>query len=136
VLFPRSIVGPARGPEASEAVLAPKARDPWSCCEATYTIARVARGPNPRTPEDPSDDDREIRGKIDAVWNALWAGGIANPLALIEQITYLLFLRRHGGTPSSDRRPMDIRDVVMSMLLTGFTRYLTSLDMDRACRGL
>jgi type I restriction enzyme M protein len=36
----------------------------------------------------------EIRSKIDAVWNAFWAGGIANPLEVIEQITYLLFLRR------------------------------------------
>jgi hypothetical protein len=27
------------------------------------------------------------------VWNAFWAGGIANPLEVIEQITYLLFMR-------------------------------------------
>src|SRR5438552_6851255 len=36
----------------------------------------------------------EIRGKIDALWNAFWTGGIANPLEVIEQITYLLFLKR------------------------------------------
>jgi type I restriction enzyme M protein len=36
----------------------------------------------------------ELRGKIDAIWNAFWSGGIANPLEVIEQITYLLFLRR------------------------------------------
>src|SRR6266446_3869119 len=36
----------------------------------------------------------EIRSQIDAVWNAFWSGGIANPLEVIEQITYLLFLRR------------------------------------------
>lgn len=35
----------------------------------------------------------ELRGKIDAVWNAFWAGGIANPLEVIEQITHLLFIR-------------------------------------------
>lgn len=35
----------------------------------------------------------ELRSKIDAVWNAFWAGGIANPIEVIEQITYLLFLR-------------------------------------------
>ena len=35
----------------------------------------------------------ELRGKIDAVWNAFWAGGIANPIEVIEQITYLLFMR-------------------------------------------
>ena len=36
----------------------------------------------------------ELRSKIDQIWNAFWAGGIANPLEVMEQITYLLFLRR------------------------------------------
>ncbi len=36
----------------------------------------------------------ELRGKVDGLWNAFWAGGIANPIEVIEQITYLLFLRR------------------------------------------
>lgn len=36
----------------------------------------------------------EIRSQIDAVWNAFWSGGISNPLEVIEQITYLLFIRR------------------------------------------
>ena len=35
----------------------------------------------------------ELRSKIDAVWNAFWAGGISNPIEVIEQITYLLFIR-------------------------------------------
>lgn len=36
----------------------------------------------------------DIRNQIDAIWNAFWTGGISNPLEVIEQITYLLFLRR------------------------------------------
>lgn len=36
----------------------------------------------------------EIRNQIDAIWNAFWSGGISNPLEVIEQITYLLFIRR------------------------------------------
>ena len=36
----------------------------------------------------------ELRSRIDAIWNAFWTGGISNPLEVIEQITYLLFLRR------------------------------------------
>jgi len=35
-----------------------------------------------------------IKNQIDQVWNAFWSGGISNPLEVIEQITYLLFLRR------------------------------------------
>lgn len=36
----------------------------------------------------------EIRSQTDAIWNAFWSGGISNPLEVMEQITYLLFLRR------------------------------------------
>ena len=36
----------------------------------------------------------ELRNQVDTVWNSFWSGGIANPLEVIEQITYLLFLRR------------------------------------------
>src|SRR5213593_4358691 len=36
----------------------------------------------------------ELRNQVDRIWDAFWAGGISNPLEVIEQITYLLFLRR------------------------------------------
>ncbi len=36
----------------------------------------------------------EIRNKVDALWTAFWTGGIANPLTVIEQISYLLFIKR------------------------------------------
>jgi type I restriction enzyme M protein len=36
----------------------------------------------------------ELRNQVDQIWNAFWSGGISNPLEVIEQITYLLFLRR------------------------------------------
>ncbi|MEW6020981.1 MAG: class I SAM-dependent DNA methyltransferase [Pseudomonadota bacterium] len=36
----------------------------------------------------------ELRSQIDAIWNSFWSGGISNPLEVMEQITYLLFIRR------------------------------------------
>jgi type I restriction enzyme M protein len=36
----------------------------------------------------------EIRSQVDKIWDAFWSGGISNPLEVMEQITYLLFLRR------------------------------------------
>ncbi|GJL65929.1 MAG: hypothetical protein NPIRA05_09000 [Nitrospirales bacterium] len=36
----------------------------------------------------------ELRSKIDQLWNKFWSGGISNPLTAIEQITYLLFMKR------------------------------------------
>ncbi len=35
-----------------------------------------------------------IKSQIDRIWDAFWSGGISNPLEVIEQITYLLFIRR------------------------------------------
>lgn len=35
-----------------------------------------------------------IRSQIDQIWNAFWSGGVSNPLSVIEQITYLLFIKR------------------------------------------
>ena len=36
----------------------------------------------------------DLKSKVDRVWDAFWSGGIANPLEVIEQVTYLLFMRR------------------------------------------
>ena len=51
----------------------------------------------------------DLRNKVDQVWNAFWSGGIANPIEVIEQITYLLFLRaldsdRDGRTSLAEIR--------------------------------
>lgn len=35
----------------------------------------------------------EIRNKVDRIWSDIWAGGIANPIIVIEQLTYLMFIR-------------------------------------------
>lgn len=36
----------------------------------------------------------DLRSKIDTLWNNFWSGGISNPLTVIEQISYLLFIKR------------------------------------------
>ena len=36
----------------------------------------------------------EIRNQIDSIWNDFWSGGLSNPLSVMEQITYLLFIKR------------------------------------------
>jgi type I restriction enzyme M protein len=36
----------------------------------------------------------DLRGKIDKVWEQFWTGGLSNPITVIEQMTYLLFIRR------------------------------------------
>src|SRR2546426_4529292 len=36
----------------------------------------------------------EMKAKIDKLWNMFWAGGLANPLTAIEQMSYLIFMKR------------------------------------------
>ena len=36
----------------------------------------------------------ELRSQVDSIWNDFWSGGVSNPLSVIEQITYLLFIKR------------------------------------------
>ncbi|NLX25824.1 MAG: SAM-dependent DNA methyltransferase [Lentisphaerae bacterium] len=35
----------------------------------------------------------EIKNKVDKIWTDIWAGGMTNPLTVIEQLTYLMFIR-------------------------------------------
>jgi type I restriction enzyme M protein len=35
----------------------------------------------------------ELRSKVDKIWEIFWTGGITNPLSVIEQFTYLLFIK-------------------------------------------
>ena len=36
----------------------------------------------------------DIKNQVDRIWDSFWSGGISNPLEVIEQLTYLLFIRR------------------------------------------
>ncbi|MFI9050206.1 N-6 DNA methylase [Streptomyces sp. NPDC053427] len=36
----------------------------------------------------------ELKNKVGRVWDAFWTGGISNPLQVMEQLTYLLFIKR------------------------------------------
>jgi type I restriction enzyme M protein len=35
----------------------------------------------------------ELKNKVDKIWETFWTGGITNPLTVIEQFTYLLFIK-------------------------------------------
>jgi type I restriction enzyme M protein len=36
----------------------------------------------------------ELQSKIDVLWDKFWSGGLSNPLSSIEQMSYLIFMRR------------------------------------------
>lgn len=50
-----------------------------------------------------------IKNKIDKIWTDIWAGGITNPLTVIEQLTYLMFIR------SLDEKELETEEFYHSM---------------------
>ncbi|MDE5102725.1 MAG: type I restriction-modification system subunit M N-terminal domain-containing protein, partial [Trichodesmium sp. St19_bin2] len=36
----------------------------------------------------------ELKSKVDKLWSTFWSNGISNPLSVIEQISYLLFIKQ------------------------------------------
>ena len=48
--------------------------------------------------------DPNLRSQVDALWDKLWTGGLANPLDAIEQVSFLLFLKRLDETEQDRER--------------------------------
>ena len=52
----------------------------------------------------------EIKNKVDKMWEYFWTGGLTNPIDVIEQLTYLIFIKQCKNTrDSSTRRVLVMR---------------------------
>ena len=38
--------------------------------------------------------DPKLKSDVDKLWDKLWTGGLSNPMDAIEQLSYLIFLKR------------------------------------------
>ena len=56
----------------------------------------------------------ELRNKVDSLWEIFWTGGLTNPLDVIEQMTYLMFIHDLDATD-------DLRAKECAMLGLPFT---------------
>lgn len=54
--------------------------------------------------------------RVDAVWHPFWTGGFSDPSEVVEQITYLLFIRR-----------LDDLETMFTTVSTGLFPFLQSL---------
>ena len=57
-----------------------------------------------------------LRSQVDSLWDKFWSGGISNPLTAIEQMSYLIFLKRledidNANAASAKRRKQDFKSV-------------------------
>ncbi|HHR84936.1 MAG TPA: SAM-dependent DNA methyltransferase, partial [Candidatus Acetothermia bacterium] len=72
-----------------------------------------------------------IRSKVDALWDRFWSGGIANPLTAIEQISYLLFMRRLDAMDREEQRRAEFVSREHSSLFDGKFTGLDNVEIDK-----
>jgi type I restriction enzyme M protein len=61
----------------------------------------------------------DLRNKIDNIWETFWTGGLANPLSVIEQVTYLLFIKLLDDNQIKKERNAQVLGVETKNLLFG-----------------
>ncbi|CAA6822127.1 MAG: Type I restriction-modification system, DNA-methyltransferase subunit M (EC, partial [uncultured Thiotrichaceae bacterium] len=55
----------------------------------------------------------ELKSQVDKIWEAFWTGGISNPLTVIEQFTFLLFLRRLDENQQLEEKKANMMGIEM-----------------------
>ena len=61
----------------------------------------------------------ELKSQVDKIWESFWTGGVSNPLTVIEQFTYLLFIRRLDETQLlEERKAAMIKQPVSNVIYT------------------
>ena len=59
----------------------------------------------------------ELKSQIDKIWEAFWTGGISNPISVIEQFTYLLFIRRLDEEQLKEEKKAALVGIPMNKVL-------------------
>lgn len=61
----------------------------------------------------------ELRNKIDRIWETFWTGGITNPLDVIEQFTYLLFIKQLDDVETTKENEANFLGVPFESIFPG-----------------
>jgi type I restriction enzyme M protein len=61
----------------------------------------------------------ELKSKIDTLWDRFWSGGISNPLQSIEQMSYLIFMKRLEDMDVVEEKRARMRGVPYASVFDG-----------------
>ena len=61
----------------------------------------------------------DLKNKIDKIWETFWTGGITNPLDVIEQFTYLLFIKQLDDVETTKENEANFLGVPYEPLFSG-----------------
>jgi type I restriction enzyme M protein len=83
--------------------------------------------------------DTTLRSAIEALWDKLWAGGLANPLDAIEQLSFLLFLKRLDEREQDAERAAKLRGKKFTLIFPSHDlrwSHWTQLPADKALKHI
>lgn len=73
----------------------------------------------------------ELKNKVDKLWEMFWTGGLTNPLDVIEQITYLMFIRDLDQTDNLRQKESTMLDIPYNSFFSGKEHLKWSVLRDK-----
>ena len=72
----------------------------------------------------------ELKNKIDSLWEMFWTGGITNPLDVVEQMTYLMFIHDLDETDAKKAKSSMMLELPYNSMFEGHEQYKWSVFRD------
>lgn len=72
----------------------------------------------------------ELKNKIDSLWEMFWTGGITNPLDVVEQMTYLMFIHDLDETDAKKAKSSMMLELPYTSMFEGHEQYKWSVFRD------
>lgn len=72
----------------------------------------------------------ELRNKIDSLWEMFWTGGVVNPLDVVEQMTYLMFIHDLDETDAKKAKSSMMLELPYTSMFEGHNAYRWSVFRD------
>lgn len=72
----------------------------------------------------------ELKNKIDQIWEMFWTGGITNPLDVVEQMTYLMFIHDLDDVDAKKAKSSLMLELPYTSMFDGHDQYKWSVFRD------
>ena len=72
----------------------------------------------------------ELKNKIDAIWEMFWTGGVVNPLDVVEQMTYLMFIHDLDEADAKKAKSSLMLELPYTSIFDGHEQYKWSVFRD------
>jgi len=72
----------------------------------------------------------ELKNKIDQIWEMFWTGGITNPLDVVEQMTYLMFIHDLDDADAKKAKSSLMLELPYTSMFEGHDQYKWSVFRD------